>query len=187
MVGYPNGSMKTFKEFMSESASAFATKAHTGQSRAGGLPYIVHPAAVAKSVELYKGNSKNIKALKDAAWLHDTVEDTDTKLSDIENEFGTLVASLVAELTSNKEEIDKHGKKDYLANKMGSMSSYGLVIKLADRLDNVKDIANAKTPEWRKKYKEETEYILKHIESIRQLSATHKKIIVDIRNKINSV
>jgi len=43
------------------------------------------------------------------------------------------------------------GKDEYLADKMAKMSSWALVIKLADRLDNVQDIATAKTPEWRKK------------------------------------
>ena len=67
------------------------------------------------------------------------------------------------------------------------MSSYALVIKLADRLDNVQDIATAKTPEWRERYKNETEQILNYIESKRVLSGTHRKFIQLIRNKLGEI
>lgn len=177
---------KTYSQIL-ETALAFAKKAHEGQKRSGGLPYIVHPIAVAKNVEKFKGGSKNLQALKDAAHLHDTIEDTDTTLDQIESLFGSLVASLVKELTSDPEGIKTHGKQVYLATKMEKMSSYGLVIKLADRLDNVQDIAHARTPAWRIKYKTETEYILAHLEANRYLSNTHKNIIKAIRDKINEV
>lgn len=179
--------MKRFKQYILESSLEFAKKAHAGQQRSGGLPYIVHPITVAQSVQKYKGDSKNINALKDAAHLHDTVEDTEVTIDQIRELFGDMVASLVQELTSDSEAIQTQGKKVYLATKMEKMSSYGLVIKLADRLDNVQDIATAKTPEWRQKYKAETEYIISHLENNRYLSNTHKNIISDIRNKLNSV
>lgn len=179
--------MKTFKSFLKENALEFATIAHSGQKRSGGLPYIVHPIAVAKSVETYKNRSKNMNALRDAALLHDTLEDTETTVEQIKDLFGELVASLVQELTSDTEKISEMGKAKYLAHKMVNMSSYALVIKLADRLDNVQDIAHAKTPEWRAKYKRETEHILQHIVNSRALSRTHQKIITAIRQKLSEV
>ena len=170
----------------SDSALAYATKAHAGQKRATGDDYISHPIQVAKSVEAYK-KSHNLDALISAAYLHDTLEDTDTTHEDLEKMFGGLVASLVKELTSDKEKIKDVGKTDYLKQKMATMSSYALVIKLADRLDNVQDIATAKTPEWRAKYKKETENVLDYIEKNRVLSGTHKKIISSIRAKLDEV
>jgi (p)ppGpp synthase/HD superfamily hydrolase len=169
-----------------KAALAYAAKAHKGQTRAGGAAYISHPVQVAKSVEQYK-KSHNLDALISAAYLHDTVEDTDTTHEDLERMFGGLVASLVKELTSDKEKISSMGKAEYLKHKMATMSSYALVIKLADRLDNVQDIATAKTPEWRTRYKNETEHVLDYIEKNRVLSGTHKKIISLIRAKLDEV
>lgn len=167
-------------------ALTYATQAHAGQTRNDGAPYISHPVRVANTVAANK-RSKNIDALISAAYLHDTIEDTDTTHEDLEKMFGGLVASLVQELTSDKEQIAKIGKSQYLAKKMAVMSSYALVIKLADRLDNVQDIATAKTPEWRAKYKAETEHVLDHIEQKRALTGTHRKIIALIRNKLAEV
>jgi (p)ppGpp synthase/HD superfamily hydrolase len=101
--------------------------------------------------------------------------------------FGGLVAALVQELTSDKEEIDKIGKTAYMSKKLLKMSSWALVVKLADRLHNVQDITTAKTPEWRKKYKNETLSVLDNIEKNRILSGTHKRIIASIRKKLNEV
>lgn len=169
-----------------EKALAFAKQAHQNQTRSGGQPYITHPISVAASVEKYK-KSHNLDALISAALLHDTVEDTETTHDELERLFGGLVASLVKELTSDKAEVKRLGKTEYLAKKMAAMTSYALVIKLADRLDNVQDIATAKTPEWRKKYREETEKILDYIERNRVLSATHQKLISLIKEKLSEV
>jgi hypothetical protein len=170
----------------SEEALQFATQAHAGQTRAGGEPYVNHPMRVADSIKQYK-QSHNLDALINAALLHDTVEDTDTTHEALHDLFGGLVASLVQELTSDPEQIKKMGKKHYLAHKMAAMSSYALVIKLADRLDNVQDITTARTPEWRQKYKNETEHILNYIEKTRALSGTHRIFIDLIRKKIGEL
>lgn len=167
-------------------AVRFAAKKHRKQTRSDGSPYISHPVRVAQYIKQYK-QSHNLDALISAAYLHDTIEDTDTTHKDLKKMFGGLIASLVKELTSDKGEIEKLGKAEYLSRKMAGMSSWALVIKLADRLDNVQDIATAKTPEWRRKYKAETESVLKRLEKERVLSGTHKKIIGMIRKKLSEV
>jgi hypothetical protein len=167
-------------------ALQYATKAHAGQTRSGGDPYISHPVRVANHIRQYK-QSHNLDALISAAYLHDTIEDTDTTQEVLHDLFGGLVASLVKELTSDPEQIKKMGKAQYLAHKMAAMSSYALVIKLADRLDNVKDITTAKTPEWRQKYAKETNHILDYIEKTRALSGTHQKLIELIRAKLAEI
>lgn len=169
-----------------EEALAYATQAHAGQTRSGGDPYITHPMRVADHIRQYK-QSHNLDALISAAYLHDTIEDTSTTQEALHDLFGGLVASLVQELTSDPAQIKKMGKKHYLAHKMAAMSSYGLVIKLADRLDNVKDITTAKTPEWRHKYAAETNHILDYIEKTRALSGTHRKLIELIRAKLAEI
>jgi (p)ppGpp synthase/HD superfamily hydrolase len=164
-------------------ALGFARRAHAGQTRSDNTPYIRHPERVAATVKKFK-KSHNIDAIISAAYLHDTIEDTNTTKKDLEKMFGALVASLVQDLTSDKEKISKVGKTEYLSQKMKKMSSYGLVVKLADRLDNVQDIKSAKNAAWRNKYKKETLDILNFIEKERLLSNTHMKIITEIRRKL---
>lgn len=164
----------------------YAQKQHAGQTRSDGSPYANHVERVAKSVEQFK-KSHNLEALIQAAYLHDTIEDTGTTFEDLEKMFGGLVASLVQELTSDKDEIARVGKAEYLSHKMATMSSYALVIKLADRLDNVSDLHTAKNEKWRQKYRAETKQILDYIEKNRVLSGTHKKIIGLIRHKIEEI
>ena len=74
-----------------------------------------------------KNSSKNIKALKQAALLHDTLEDTDATPEEIEKMFGSLVLSIVKELTSDSSEIKKQGKTEYL--KSYSMSFARLFLR----------------------------------------------------------
>lgn len=169
-----------------EEALAYAAQAHAGQKRSGGDPYIGHPVRVANHIRQFK-QSHNLEALISAAYLHDTIEDTDTTQEILHDLFGGLVAGLVMELTSDPEEIKRVGKANYLAHKMAAMSSYALVIKLADRLDNVKDITTARTPEWRARYAAETNHILDFIERNRALSGTHKKLIAMIRARVSEL
>lgn len=180
--------MKIFELIEDPAAAlAYATQAHQGQTRSGGEPYIGHPVRVAQIVQRYK-QSHNIDALIQAAYLHDTIEDTDTTQEALHDLFGGLVASLVLELTSDLEKIKQVGKKDYLAKKMAhELSSWGLVIKLADRLDNVQDIATAKDDKWRNRYKSETLHIMDYIEQNRVLTSTHRKLVSLIRDKLKEI
>lgn len=82
-------------------ALIFAAKAHHGQYRKGsGLPYIVHPIAVA-ALAHERGWPEHVVT---ACLLHDTVEDTATTIEDIRAEFGEKVARIVAALTRNENE-----------------------------------------------------------------------------------
>lgn len=165
-------------------AAAFAKERHTGQTRKfDGKPYFIHPVRVARIVKQFKGKSKNIDDLMTAAFLHDTVEDTPTTLMEIKSKFGNLVASLVKELTSDADKIKKLGKTDYLSNKMTEeLTDYALVLKLADRLDNVSDFPKA-TASFVEKYKKETNSILKKLEE-RELTSTQKKLVAAIKEKL---
>lgn len=161
-----------------EKAIFFATEKHKGQLRKeSGLPYIVHPLAVMTILNEIK-RSNNAILIAIVCLLHDVVEDCDVTLEEIAKEFGHGVASIVGELTSDKIEIARIGKKQYLAHKMLGMSSYALRIKLADRLHNVQNI----TPEHYSKI-EETKYILSSLKN-RKLTPTHKKLVKLIEKKI---
>ena len=162
-----------------EKAIHYATEKHKGQKRIDGSPYIYHPIRVAMIVEKFK-ESHELESLVAAALLHDVLEDSDATFKEIENEFGFLVASLVQELTSNKEEQKKVGKAKYLGNKMLHMSNWALVLKLCDRADNVKDLIHS-TPSFEKKYIEETKEIIDILEKGRELTKTQKELVKRIK------
>ena len=174
--------MSRFRKFIDEEAALhqraaeFAEKAHAGQTRKfSGRPYVTHPQKVAQIVMNFK-KSKNLDALMAAGHLHDTIEDTDTDYEVLQKEFGNLVASLVKELTSDGEELKKVGKTKYLTDKMINMSDYGLVIKLADRLQNIADLASGK-PSWAEKYATETENIMAELTAKRKLTNSQSKLV----------
>ena len=159
-------------------AIAFAMKKHEGQIRKGsGLPYITHPISVFALVKKFK-ESKNWEDLCCAALLHDTLEDTDTTFEELVREFGVLVATIVFECTNDEKEIKRIGKEAYMKKKVTGISSYALFLKLCDQFDNLSDRPS------RKLYVRITELIL-HIECHCRLSASHLKIIAEIREYIN--
>src|SRR5713226_8182622 len=83
-------------------ALTFAAYKHRNQFRKGTkpVPYINHPIAVADLL-VNVGNVSDAETIV-AALLHDTVEDTETTLLELENEFGSTVSGLVAELSDDK-------------------------------------------------------------------------------------
>lgn len=166
-------------------ARKLATEAHKGQFRKfSGEAYVEHSKRVAQTVLKYK-DSKHLEELMAAALLHDVVEDTDYTIEQIDQEFGKLVSSLVMELTSD-EGVKGEDKALYLSEKMARMSSWGLLIKLSDRLDNVSGLRSVNRS-FRQKYVRETQIILSHLIIARELSLTHVNIITDILKEITGV
>ena len=142
-------------------AVAMATKAHEGQVRKTGDPYIVHPLAVLDIVEEWGMDEDTCIA----AMLHDTVEDTDLTLKEIEKEFGKSVAFLVNGVTKlGKIREDMRDLDTYLPktkdNLMRLLVATGsdirvLIIKLADRLHNLRTL-DALPPDKQKKIAKES-------------------------------
>jgi (p)ppGpp synthase/HD superfamily hydrolase len=168
-----------------QKALLFATMKHQDQFRKGdGKPYILHPISVLLTLDRLK-KSKNKFLLATAAVLHDVVEDCNVTVQEIADKFGYSVASIVEELTSDKEKIDSMGKKEYLLDKMLVMSSYALCIKLCDRLDNVSDLESM-NDEFKQRTITETQFILDGLSS-RKLTSTHKKIIKKIQKVLKNI
>jgi guanosine-3',5'-bis(diphosphate) 3'-pyrophosphohydrolase len=122
-------------------AHEVATRAHDGQFRASGEPYIVHPVAVAKIVADLGLDMVSVAA----ALLHDAVEDTTVTTAEIEEEFGPAVAGIVEGVTKlDRLRFDsKEAQQAATVRKMliAMASDWRvLVIKLADRLHNLRTI-----------------------------------------------
>lgn len=161
----------------------FAKDKHAGQLRADGSDYIVHPLRVAKIIFENK-DSKELEVLIAAALLHDVIEDTRTCLVELGERFGEMVASLVLEVTSASFAIKLLGKAVYLEQKMNSMTNYALCIKLADRLDNLRDSASL-TEERRKKLFSDTRRIMDYLNKNRTFTASQKRIAQQINELLN--
>lgn len=121
-------------------AFTFADKAHTGQKRASGEPYIIHPFNTALILAEFKADAETIAA----GLLHDTVEDTTVTLEEIEKEFSKEIAFMV-------EGVTKLGTLKYRGAKRHTESLRKLfvamaediriiMIRLADRLHNVRTL-----------------------------------------------
>lgn len=167
-------------------AVLFAKQRHDGQFRKfNGEPYCNHPQRVARTIFDVKIDIHKVDELIVAALLHDIVEDTNTTIEEIEQEFGSIVANIVAELTSDMSGIRRMGKTAYLIDKMLNMTSWSLVVKLSDRLDNVSDIAIA-SEKFRSKYSKETRSIIAELREKRELTRTHIQLIERIETVLTN-
>lgn len=106
-------------------------------------PYWVHPEGVAKIVMEHGGSDIEIKA----AMAHDVLEDTGESYDDMVEKFGDKVASIVKEVTNDKDEIAKVGKEKYISEELCCLSPEALTVKLADMLYNMKDSPTEKNYE----------------------------------------
>ncbi len=120
-----------------ERAYAAAEKAHSGQKRKSGEPYITHPVAVAQILADLGIGAKTLAA----ALLHDTVEDTDYDLDMLRRDFGDEIAMLVDGVTKlDKVKYGDSAQAETVRKMIVAMSKdiRVLVIKLADRLHNAR-------------------------------------------------
>ena len=169
----------------------FAKQAHKGQVRKFiNKPYFgAHVVKVNGIVKQYTTDED----LLCAALLHDTLEDCyedpEVGLVELKELFGARVGNLVWELTSDGDEIDDEydgSKTEYLTDKMIHMSDDALIIKLADRLQNISDAFTA-TERFRNKYFQETSEILTEIQKNRQFNRIHRLLIGDIQAKLDNI
>ena len=117
----------------------FAIKAHTGQIRKySGKPYVTHPVAVSHIVCSITDDSDMIHA----ALLHDTVEDCDVTIEEIEVKFGKEVARIVDGLTdvSKPDDGNRAFRKELDRNHLSKGCEKIQTIKLADVISNLSDI-----------------------------------------------
>ncbi len=142
---------------MVEKAYEVAKKAHEGQLRKSGEPYIIHPLCVGLILTELKLDKESISA----GLLHDVIEDTDMSLEELSGIFGEEVAFLVDGVTKlghlshsvdKTEEQAENLKKMFIAM---AKDIRVLLIKLADRLHNIRTL-NFRKPEKRVKVARET-------------------------------
>jgi guanosine-3',5'-bis(diphosphate) 3'-pyrophosphohydrolase len=128
-------------------AMQFAAERHVHQRRKGGrdIPYNNHPSAVATLLATV-GGVTDTEVLA-AALLHDTVEDTPTSPQELEELFGTRIASLVAEVTDDPT-ITGEERKVVQELEAPFKSPAAKLIRLADKTCNVSDITRNPPHTW---------------------------------------
>jgi GTP diphosphokinase / guanosine-3',5'-bis(diphosphate) 3'-diphosphatase len=137
-------------------AYEYSQKNHAGQLRASGEPYLVHPLGVAQVLAEMKMDAVAIAA----GLLHDSVEDTSVTIVDIRQEFGEQVAHIVEGVTKISQ-IDFATREEQQAENLRKMmlamvdDIRVVLIKLADRLHNMRTLEHL-TPERQQKIAKET-------------------------------
>jgi guanosine-3',5'-bis(diphosphate) 3'-pyrophosphohydrolase len=135
-------------------ATNFAAHKHRDQRRkdAEASPYINHPITLANVLV-------NEVAIEDttvivAALLHDTIEDTDTTAMELIHVFGKDVADVVLEVTDDKA-LPKAERKRLQVEHAATISTRAKLVKLADKICNLRDIDASPPPDWSLERKQE--------------------------------
>ena len=128
-------------------ALAFAAHKHRHQRRkdAEASPYINHPIALADVLANEAGIEDPIVIC--AALLHDTVEDTQTTPQELKEEFGAEIAGVVSEVTDDKS-LPKAERKRLQVQHAATVSHRARLVKLADKICNLRDVALSPPTEW---------------------------------------
>jgi len=172
-----------------DKARNFVKLAHAGQTRYGGMNFVLHPYYVGTYLRLHSIDYGITMPMVIAGYLHDILEDSDIVEADLRIIFGEEITNLVIELTSDescyppKTDPDYHlTKAKYLVEKMNSMSPKALSIKLVDRFHNVISAKETKK-RWKIGYGKQTDYILEHIQP---KNGFHEYMINKIRAELSS-
>lgn len=135
-------------------ALRFAAMKHKGQTRKGAnaAPYITHPVAVARILREEAGVEDPVTLA--AALLHDTVEDTETTLGELAAQFGESVADTVSWLTDPPGLLPAE-RKPMQAQRIGQAPISAKMVKIADKIANLRDILSSPPVGWSVEWKRE--------------------------------
>ena len=128
-------------------ALEFAARKHRDQRRKDreASPYINHPIQLVW-VLVHEGQITDPDVLC-AALLHDTIEDTQTTREELVEAFGESVASIVDEVTDDKS-LEKHVRKQHQVDHAPHLTRQAKLVKLADKIANVRDVAISPPQGW---------------------------------------
>jgi guanosine-3',5'-bis(diphosphate) 3'-pyrophosphohydrolase len=127
-------------------ALAFSAEKHTKQRRKDidKTPYINHPISLANILAQRWVIDENVLC---AAILHDTIEDTETTVEELQEHFGEKITSIVLEVTDDKS-LEKSVRKQKQIEHAATISHEAKLVKLADKIANITDIINTPPVDW---------------------------------------
>jgi hypothetical protein len=177
--------MSTMDLSLIAKAAELANRAHCtcGQTRKGtGLPYILHPVRVAALVEAAGGDSVQIAA----AWCHDVLEDCPAFREEAARLLPEPVLALVRELTKAEVSPGKQVKGEAFLAELRAMSPAAKLVKLCDRLDNLRDAPNVGDPIWVRRYCGETSQALYALETNPATGPDADRLVTQIREQMQA-
>ncbi len=152
-------------------ALAFAAHKHRDQRRknVAASPYINHPIALANVLANEAGITDT--EVLCAAILHDTVEDTETTLPELTERFGPVIARIVGEVTDDTS-LPKAQRKQLQVEHARYLSRAAKLVKLADKICNLRDVAEDPPANWsRERRIEYFEWAKRVIDGVRGVHA----------------
>jgi guanosine-3',5'-bis(diphosphate) 3'-pyrophosphohydrolase len=128
-------------------ALSFAAHKHKDQRRKDveASPYINHPISLA-SILCNEAHVTDIEVIC-GALLHDTVEDTDTTFDELNGEFGPTIKEIVVDVTDDKN-LSKAERKQQQIDHAAHACDKAKLVKLADKITNLRDVAHNPPPGW---------------------------------------
>ena len=128
-------------------ALQFSAIKHTNQRRkdVDASPYINHPISLA-SILCNEAHITDIEVIC-GALLHDTVEDTETTPEELESEFGPVIKDIVMDVTDDTS-LNKAARKQAQIDHASDVSDKAKLVKLADKISNLRDISSSPPPNW---------------------------------------
>ncbi|MGB5082583.1 MAG: HD domain-containing protein [Burkholderiales bacterium] len=125
----------------------FAAEKHRNQRRKDieASPYINHPIMLAKILAIEAGVEEG--PVLCAAVLHDTIEDTETSYAELAGQFGSEIADVVLEITDDPS-LPKAERKQLQIDHAPHLSRAARLVKLADKIANLRDVADHPPSKW---------------------------------------
>ncbi len=157
-------------------AAKFAALKHRDQRRKDveSSPYIIHPISVALVIADIGGIEE--PEILAAALLHDTLEDTDTSVSELDEIFGETVRQYVEEVTDDKS-LPKEERKQKQIEHAATLSKGATLIKLGDKISNVSDVTHSPPAGWdterRKQYLDWAEAVINNCPKVNNALEEH--------------
>lgn len=157
-------------------AAQFAALKHRDQRRKDieSSPYIIHPISVALTIADIGGIEE--PEILAAALLHDTLEDTDTSVSELDEIFGETVRRYVEEVSDDKS-LPKNERKQKQIEHAATLSRGASLIKLGDKISNVSDVTHSPPADWdterRKQYFDWAESVINNCPKVNATLEDH--------------
>jgi (p)ppGpp synthase/HD superfamily hydrolase len=165
--------VNTTKTPLVDKAKSYAQERHKGQQRKfSDSPYFVHPRNTAMILDTLTNDADLIAS----GYLHDIIEDTDATFDGLVGSFNERIANIVREITNDNQAVEEKGKTQHLKNKLRTVSLDALLVKLADRYDNVNDLGTVPN-DFSERYAEETRELLNVVKNRNDLNSEHCKLV----------
>jgi len=161
-------------------ALQFAAHKHRDQRRKDleASPYINHPIALAHV--LWGEGRVHDAAVIQAALLHDTIEDTETTPEELRARFGRKVARIVAEVTDDKS-LTKAQRKQLQVDHAPHISREAKLVKLADKISNLRDMAASAPKTWPKsRVREYFDWAKRVVDALRGVHPRLERLFDDV-------